>query len=191
MKVAVIKENIMSIGLKRGTVAVEPHSVTWEISAQEVIHKIKDILRNDIIDIQHIGSTSVKSICAKPIVDIVVGVSDFQKMFNHNEELSNIGIFYRGEDYPGQLLYACGDLENNLQTHFVHVVIYGSEKWTNYINMRDYLNSHEDVAKKYDELKKSLAIKYPEDRIAYTDAKSELIEEILQSAKEWREKLTS
>lgn len=176
----------MSIGLKRGTVTVEPHSVEWDISAQEMIHKIREVLRSDIIDIQHIGSTSVKSICAKPIVDIVVGVSDFENLLKHNDELSNIGNFYRGEDYPGQLLYVCGDLENNIQTHFVHVVIYGSEKWDNYINMRDYLNSHEEVAKRYDELKKSLAIKYPDDRIAYTDAKSELIEEILQYAKKWR-----
>lgn len=177
----------MSIGLKRGTVAIEAHRVEWEISAQEMIEKLKNILKDDIVDAQHIGSTSIKSICAKPIVDIVVGVSGFDKMMSHNDALMEKGIIYRGEDHPCQLLYVCGDPENNIQTHYIHVVIWGQKAWNDYIDLRDYLNSHEDAARQYSELKEKLAEEYPEDRTAYTNGKSAFIKNILQRAEKWRE----
>lgn len=176
----------MSIGLRIGTVAVEQHNIEWKTSAQELIDNLKNILKDDIIDAQHIGSTSIKSICAKPIIDIVVGVSDFDKIMQHNEELLRNGIVYRREDHPGQHLYVCGDLENDIQTHYIHVVIFESKVWNNYLNMRDYLNAHEEDAKKYSDLKKQLAKEYPEDRIAYTNSKSAFIEMILRKADEWR-----
>lgn len=176
----------MSVGLKIGTVAVEPHKIDWEISAQKIIGILKEVLKEDIIDAQHIGSTSIKSICAKPIVDIVVGVSSFDKIMQHNEVLMEKGIIYRREDHPGQHLYVCGDLANSIQTHYIHVVIWRQAAWNNYINMRDYLNTHEDRAKEYAELKEHLATIYPEDRIAYTNGKCALIEDILRCAEEWR-----
>lgn len=176
----------MSIGLRIGTVAVEQHNIEWKTSAQELIDNLKNILKDDIIDAQHIGSTSIKSICAKPIIDIVVGVSDFDKIMQHNEELLRNGIVYRREDHPGQHLYVCGDLENDIQTHYIHVVIFESKAWNNYLNMRDYLNAHEEDAKKYSDLKKQLAKEYPEDRNAYTNSKSAFIEMILRKADEWR-----
>lgn len=176
----------MSIGLRIGTVAVEQHNIEWKTSAQELIDNLINILKDYIIDAQHIGSTSIKSICAKPIIDIVVGVSDFDKIMQHNEELLRNGIVYRREDHPGQHLYVCGDLENDIQTHYIHVVIFESKAWNNYLNMRDYLNAHEEDAKKYSDLKKQLAKEYPEDRIAYTNSKSAFIEMILRKADEWR-----
>ena len=174
------------VGLKRGTVVVEPHKVEWEIAAQEIISILNQVLKEDIIDVQHIGSTSIKSICAKPIIDIVIGVSSFDKIIKYNDILIEKGIIYRGEDYPNQHLYVCGDLENDIHTHFIHVVIWGKETWNNYLNMRDYLNSHEDRAKEYSELKERLAKEYSEDRTAYTNGKTALIEDILRCAKEWR-----
>lgn len=180
----------MSVGLKRGTVAVEPHRTEWEVAAQEMIGCLKNILKDDMIDVQHIGSTSVKGICAKPIGDIVVGVSSFDRMMKHNDVLMEHGIAYRRQDHPGQHLYVAGDLENNIQTHYIHVVIWGREAWVNYINMRDYLNAHEEVAREYSDLKERLAEAYPEDRIAYTDGKSALIGRILQAAEQWRKQST-
>lgn len=176
----------MSLGLKRGTVVLEPHSTEWEISASEVIGKLKDILKADIVDAQHIGSTAVKNICAKPVVDIVAGVTEFNNILKHNKTLADNGIIYRREDHPGQHLYVCGDLENDIHTHYIHVVIFGQEHWNNYINMRDYLNANAEKALEYSALKNNLAEKYPGDRVAYTNGKSDFIKEILQSAAEWR-----
>lgn len=179
----------MSIGLKRGTVALEEHKIEWEISAQNMIKTIKNILGDDAIDVQHIGSTAIKNICAKPIIDIAVGVKDFNDVFKHNTQLKENGIIYRREDHPGQHLYVCTDEENDVQTHYIHVVAFESNDWNNYINMRDYLNFNKKKALEYSKLKMQSADKYPNDRIAYTNSKNEIIEEILVSANGWRNAL--
>lgn len=176
----------MSIGLKRGTVLVEPHKVEWELSAQEIINTLKEILKENIMDAQHIGSTSIKGIFAKPIIDIVIGIKDFDSILKYNDVLMRRGILYRKEERPGQHLYVCGDLENNIHTHYIHAVIWGEKDWNNYINLRDYLNTHPEIAQNYSDLKKHLAKIYPQDRLAYTNEKSLLIEYILQCAKVWR-----
>lgn len=66
------------------------------------------------------------------------------------------------------------------------MVIYGEKQWNEYLNMRDHLNAHQDKAKEYSDLKERLAKTFPKDRYAYTNGKSSLIENILQSAQEWR-----
>ena len=178
----------MSIGLVKGTVSLEPHNSQWEILAKEIIEKLKNILGNDMVAAEHIGSTSIRKIYAKPIIDIAVGVTDFEKMMKHNDELKEVGIIYRREDHPGQHLYICGDLENNIHTHYIHVVIWGESAWNNYINMREYLNANDEKAMEYSRLKVQLAEEYSDDRIAYTEGKHELIEKILEEAREWGER---
>ncbi len=174
----------MKLGLRRGTVAVEPHDRQWEVNAQQTIAQLREILGDTAVDIQHIGSTSIKDICAKPIIDIVVGVRDFNDILGLNGVLEDYGFIFRGQDVPAQYLYVCGDEDS--RTHHIHTVIYDSEAWNNYINMRDYLNCHKAEAQAYSKLKEKLARQYPDDRNRYTELKSGLIAEILKKANNWR-----
>lgn len=86
----------MPLGLKRGTVQLEAHDKQWDEIAIQTIKTLKSILGDDAIDIQHIGSTAIPVIKAKPIIDIVVGVTNFERVMLHNEQLQKEGIFYRG-----------------------------------------------------------------------------------------------
>ena len=74
----------MTIGMKRGTVYLEDHQPEWETAASETIRDIKSILQKDAVDVQHIGSTSIRPIPAKPIIDIAVAVRgyDARKRFS-------------------------------------------------------------------------------------------------------------
>ena len=72
----------MSLGLKRGTVQLEPHDKLWDEFAVQIIKTLKSILGDDFIDIQHIGSTAIPAIKAKPMIDIVVGVTDFDRIMS-------------------------------------------------------------------------------------------------------------
>lgn len=177
----------MSIGLKKDTVILEPHQEAWDIEGAEICRKIKDILGDDIVDVQHVGSTSIRSICAKPIIDVAVAVRSFDDIMKHNDVLAENGIVYRKQDIPGQHLYRCGDFDNNIVTHYIHVVISDSDAWHNYINFRDYLNTHLEEAKAYEQLKKELWSKYPDDRDSYVEGKKELVTDLLAKAKKWRE----
>ena len=75
----------MSLGLKGGTVQLEPHDKLWDEIAVQTIRTLKSILGDDFIDIQYIGSTAIPAIKAKPIIDIAVGVTDFDRIMSHNE----------------------------------------------------------------------------------------------------------
>ena len=156
------------LGLKRGAVKLCEHEKEWEIEAQNTICRLKTILGNVIKDIQHVGSTSIPSIKAKPIIDIAVAVDRFDDILAFKKELKDAGFYYRpNSDLGEQLLFAAGsvyDGTGDLQTHFIHVVLTNSMDWINYINFRDYLNSTPSVAKAYEELKVSLALQVPTDR---------------------------
>ena len=158
------------IGLKRGTVKLCEHEKEWELEAKNTIARLKHILGNVIKDIQHVGSTSVLSIKAKPIIDIAVAVDDFDDILNFEKELKDNGFYYRPNaqaSLRNQLLFACGNFyegTGDLQTHFIHVVRTNSMDWINYINFRDYLNNTPSVAKKYEDLKVTLALQAPGDK---------------------------
>lgn len=69
------------IGLKKGEIVLCEHQIHWELNAKSTINKLKEILGDIAIDIQHIGSTSIKNIKAKPVIDIIVGVIDLIKYY--------------------------------------------------------------------------------------------------------------
>lgn len=178
------------IGLKRGTVILCEHDKAWETEAQKTISLLKKILGNIIKDIQHVGSTSIVSIKAKPIIDIAIAVDDFDDILAFEEALKSEGFYYRPEaqaSVRNQLLFACGsfyDGTGDLQTHFIHVVLTDSTDWINYINFRDYLRHNPLVAKEYEKLKIFLAEQAPADsgREKYTDGKYDFITYTLRKA---------
>ena len=181
----------MSIGMKRGTVYLEPHQTEWERAAEETIRTLKNILGNSAADIQHIGSTSIRTISAKPIIDIAVAVNDYELILSKRDVLENADIIFRFDERPEQLLFVMGDFEKDTRSHHIHVVIYGSDEWNNYINFRDYLNSNIKAAREYEAVKLKLAEQYPDDRIAYTDGKQEVIDKLLAEALVWKSKQLS
>ena len=111
------------LGLKRGTVQLCEHEQAWEIEAQNTILRLKEILGAVIKDIQHVGSTSIPSIKAKPIIDIAIAIDDFEDVLLLEEELKKQGFYYRPKvDLGEQLLFASGsyyDGTGDLQTHFI------------------------------------------------------------------------
>lgn len=174
-------------GLKTNTVLLLPHDNEWDKIAAQTITLIKQILGETCTDAQHIGSTSIKTISAKPIIDIAVAVKELSHITPYIDALKENGIFYRKEEYDRQILFLMGDLENDVKTHHIHIVESDSSNWHNYINFRDYLNTFPDKAKEYDELKQRLANQFPTDRKSYTSGKEELISELLREAKQWRD----
>ena len=178
------------IGLKRGTVELCEHEKEWEVEAQNTIVRLRKILGDVIKDIQHVGSTSIFTIKAKPIIDIALAVDDFDDILAFEKELRDDGFYYRPNaqaSLRNQLLFACGnyyDGSGDLQTHFIHVVLTGSMDWINYINFRDYLNSTPTVAKAYEDLKVSLAKEVPIDsgREKYLKGKHDFIVYTLRKA---------
>lgn len=180
----------MILGLKKGTVALCDHQPEWAHEAEVTISKLREILGSDAVKMEHIGSTSINSIKAKPIIDIAVATDSFEKILSHEKELRNSGFYYRPEasgNLTSQLLFAYGsfyDGTGELQTHFIHVVLSDSMEWRNYINFRNYLIKNRSVAKEYEKLKLSLAEAAPIDsgREKYLNGKHDFITYTLRKA---------
>ncbi len=170
------------IGLKRGTVKLLPHNRKWS----EAFEKEKNFLIKEfdglILDIQHIGSTSIPGIVAKPILDILMAVHSLSDVSKMRNKLESMGYEYRenGSD-DIQILFVKGPEEK--RTHYLHITEPGGSQWQNSIGFRDYLKKNPKKAKQYSNLKIKLARQYSQDRAKYTASKESFIHETITASK--------
>ena len=184
------------IGLKHGSVELFKHKKEQETNAAETIRKLWDILGSAATDIQHIGSTSIVRIKAKPVIDIAVLARDFNQILSLATALEANGFFFMGweGEEDKQPRFQCGEYDAErvcmrVLTHYVHVVRPGNGQWENYINFRDYMNAFPAVAAEYEALKLRLEsdIKNGGDYLSYHPGKSKYVAEMIETANRWRE----
>ena len=169
--------DVYHLGLLRGTVQLVPYHDEWKRAGEECVSLRWDILGEAAHDIQHVGSTAVPGLHAKPIIDIAVGVDSFGRIMLLRPVLEEHGLIFRGEDVPGQLLFVIGS--DDIRTHHIHVVRWKDKAWNDYITFRDKLRGNPILAKKYDDLKLILAERYHDNRKGYTQAKGQFVTKAL------------
>jgi len=171
------------LGLKRGKVKLSPYNPKWPEIFKKEKKMLQKALGKMIIDIQHVGSTAVSRIPAKPIIDIAVAVPELSRkeVEKYIEPLKKVGYEYRGEDRSREHLFVKGGEEKRI-CH-LHMVKFDSKAWKDYLLFRDYLRTHKKVAAKYTKLKLELAKKFSGNRKLYTTSKDNFIQKILKKAK--------
>jgi len=167
------------IGLERGFVRLIPYSGEWKQIFEQEKSCLHAAVGMYVLDIEHVGSTSIPGMAAKPIIDIAIAVKNFEAAGVCIRPIEELGYEYRGENgIPRRHFFAKG----NPRTHHIHMNEIGSRDWKEHILFRDYLRKHSGVAKEYAALKMELARLYPKDRLPYTDGKAPFIKSILQVA---------
>jgi GrpB-like predicted nucleotidyltransferase (UPF0157 family) len=133
--------------------------------------------------IDHIGSTAVPGLAAKPIIDIQISVADLERLAAFRQPLERLGYVYRA-DNPERTKRYFREPPGRARTH-VHVRRAGSfsEQWA--LLFRDYLRFHPEVAAEYAEEKRHLAIRFRDDRHGYTNAKGPFLWELIRRADAW------
>lgn len=169
-------------GLKRGTVRLSPHDPAWADWARETTGVLREVFGNRAVDVQHIGSTAIRSIRAKPIIDIAVGVNSMEGL--PLEELAARGFQERHNRFSSNLLYVL-ETEDLVRTHQVHILPYDCLQWHNYVDFRDYMNAFPEKAAEYEALKEKLAAECNNVQTAYTDGKHDYMEQTLVQAREY------
>lgn len=149
-------------------IVLENHNPNWKVIAQEEIAKLKDAC-NFILRIEHYGSTAIKDLPAKPIIDLIAEVDC--KFEYCTQEFENLGYVLQ-PNQPRDHLYFLKISQHLFQ---LRVFSKGAEKFIERINFRDNLNNHEYLRQEYLELKEKLAKEHPNDLRAYTDAKGEFV----------------
>ena len=171
-----------NVGLKRGHLEImdyrDDYSKIYENEKDELLKIYKD----KISFIDHVGSTSIKNIKSKPIIDILIQTDDLDDFINYTESKVE-GETYTVKKEPtmgGD--YLIRKEEDGKVKAFIHVYKTGDMNGITSIMFRDYLNSHEDEKKHYEELKIELYEKYKNDRKQYTLGKDKYIKGIIKKA---------
>ena len=134
--------------------------------------------------IEHVGSTSVSGMVAKPIIDIMFGVKSLEETKPAIEVLVEYGYEYW--PYKAEVMHWFCKPSNAFRTHHLHLVPFESTLWKDRIKFRELLRSNKTVANRYANLKRELAESYKEDREAYTQKKGPFIQKALESSAEYR-----
>lgn len=163
-------------------VTIEDYNSNWSKQFEEEKEKLKEILGNKDVSIEHIGSTSIEGLGAKPILDIAIGVNDLEIVSEFIDPLKQVGYeFVYHKDFPERRFFRKGKWRAG--THHLHFYEFKGEHWNNQILFRNYLRVNPDVLKEYHQLKVDLAEKFRFDRVSYTTSKAHFIQNVLQKAK--------
>jgi GrpB-like predicted nucleotidyltransferase (UPF0157 family) len=162
---------------KQREVIIVAYDPGWAERFREEASRIAHIFGLELLSIHHIGSTSIPGMSAKPIIDIMPVVRDISKVERFNDGMIQLGYTPMGEyGIAGRRHFVKGA---DVRTHHVHS--YEPEnpevKW--HLDFRDYLIAHEDDARRYAQLKASLASKHRHDLEAYTQGKAAFIKGVL------------
>lgn len=164
-------------------IEVAAYDPAWPVRFAELGRELRAGLGEIALRIDHIGSTSVPGLAAKPIVDIQVSVADFEPLAAYRLPLEQLGLVYRAGN-PERTKRYFRESPGRPRTH-VHVRRAGSfsEQWA--LLFRDYLRAHPEVAAEYEAVKRRLAVHYRDDRRGYAAAKEPFSWAVIRRADGW------
>lgn len=156
---------------------ISEYKEAWPHQFEKLKEKLWHPISKFAISMEHVGSTSVPNLCAKPIIDVDIVVIDIERMKaithilcqNGYQHMGNLGI-------PGREMFRCNKPEF---PHHLYVCLQDSPAFQNHILFRNHLRSHPDDCQKYAQLKKNLAKKFPEDMKSYVEGKTSFVLSIL------------
>jgi GrpB-like predicted nucleotidyltransferase (UPF0157 family) len=168
-------------GLPHGTVQLAEWTPRWtELFAEEAA-RLRTALGDLAVAIEHYGSTSVRGLLAKPLLDILIGAPQATDASPYIAALAPLGYDYAAHaEVPEHLVFGRG----TARTHLVHVVRYGGDAWHRGLAFRDALRADPTLRQRYAELKRELALTYGVERSSYTAGKSTFIEQVLRRCRE-------
>jgi GrpB-like predicted nucleotidyltransferase (UPF0157 family) len=154
-------------------VELHEHDPAWAGLFADERRLLAGIFDGRAVAIEHIGSTSVPGLSAKPIVDVLVGLRELELGDEQIAAMKELGYEYLGEyGVPGRLFF-----RKRPRTHHVHVVAHGGDHWVRQLTFRDALRNDPEERKRYEDVKRRLAAE-GHSRDAYTELKTPFIREV-------------
>jgi len=163
---------------------IHPWCEEWGLLYKQEEVKLREIFKDEVVDIDHIGSTSIPTIgYAKPIIDILVTVRDIGKIDNYSEQMVQLGYHPKGENgIKGRRYFSKGGTK---RTHHVHIYQKGHESIDSHLIYKKYLLKHPEIAKQYGKLKLELAKRYSENTKLYQLGKEPFLKELNEKISVW------
>lgn len=172
-----------AVGSERNEpIDIEPYDPAWPQRFDDMRTRLAVALGATALRIDHVGSTAIVGLAAKPIIDIQISVPDVEDEGAYKNAIESQGLGLRWIE-PAHRYFRPPPRVPRL--FHVHVCSAGSDWERAHLLFRDYLRAHPKVAAEYEHLKRRLATEHRDERIAYTDAKGPFVEDVLRRAGEW------
>ncbi|MFG6431641.1 GrpB family protein [Roseateles sp. LYH14W] len=153
----------------------------WPAQFDAVAQALREAFAGTACWVEHIGSTAVPGLCAKPVLDLLLGVTQLADIAPHREALAALGYRYRPEheaQLPERRYFTRDAGPAQLRVH-LHAVVRGSAFWRDQLAFRDALRADAALAARYAALKRELATRHAHDKAAYTEAKGPFVRAVL------------
>lgn len=165
-------------------IEVVPYQTEWQMLYQKEEAMIAALLKETLIRSFHIGSTAVPNLKAKPIIDILLVVSDLEALDTFSDAFEALGYEARGEfGIEGRRYFIKG---GDQRTHHIHA--FRMDNFTEierHLVFKEYLCAHPIACQEYEDLKSRLAVEFPNDNEGYCDGKDAFIKKMETVAMEW------
>ena len=162
-----------------GTVRIVPYDATWPLEFAAEADRIERACDGLPIRLDHIGSTSIPGLAAKPVIDILAGRPGSVPGERYVAAFKQLGYEHKGAyGIPGRNYFRRG----TPRTHHVHLFNWSSDAWRDHLLFRDYLRAHPEVVREYETIKRELAAMHLFDKEQYTDAKGPFVRSIVRRA---------
>lgn len=166
----------------RDPIEVVPYDELWPTLFAEWRDRLRRALGDTAVRIEHIGSTAVPGLVAKPVIDIQIGVRDLEDEASYAPAIERLGVALRLREPGHRYFRPSGDRPRAVQ---LHVYQAGSSEERDHLLFRDFLRTHPDVREGYARMKREVAGRYRDDRIAYSEAKTGFILDEMDRARDW------
>ena len=171
------------MALKRGIVKLCDYNLNWKEEYLKEEKLLKEVLKDYILDIQHVGSTSIEGLKAKPIIDILIVIKSLDDIEKIENILKKYDYENRGQQgVSDRFFFAKG--KEDARTHYIHFTESKSNTYYDLVYFKKYLIEHPEYIKKYCNLKQELATLYANERPKYTASKNDFIKNVIKLAKE-------
>ena len=164
--------------MRTASVIVVPYDEAWKIAFEEIKKEIEGAIGDLIIGIEHVGSTSVEGLSAKPFIDIDVVIKDYSVFATVVNKLETIGYIHEGDlGIKDREAFKYSN-KPHLQKHHLYVCPQDSKELYRHITFRNFLRNNAEAVKQYSLAKETAAQLYPNDIDKYIECKSPCIEEL-------------
>jgi GrpB-like predicted nucleotidyltransferase (UPF0157 family) len=159
-------------------VEVKPYDPEWPLTFERIHARVWPVVQHAAMSLEHVGSTSVPGLRAKPVIDACIVVASPRDIPHVVKALATVGYVHRGDlGVPDREAFK---KPASFPKHHLYASYRGSLSLKNHLGLRDYLRAHPDVAIEYGDLKQTLAKRFPEDIDSYIEGKTEFILAILR-----------
>ena len=160
---------------------ISDYDPAWPDTFEQLARPLRQVSAPLGGHVEHVGSTSVPGLAAKPVIDIDVVLPSADAMADAIVAVCSLGYVHQGnKGITGREAFMWPP---GTAIHHLYVVVAGSKPHRDHVDLRDFLREDSDAAERYARLKRELASRFADDRLAYTEAKAEFIEEALARAR--------